>query len=265
MLLHETPILRLAGSSWNSSSQQPEIISSNITSNEETLLTQNIFSFKFSVGSTTHRINWDYRDFSGLQAVIRQRVIASWQYSATTTTYPRSSSIAIVYCDNEGDEILMTCDADLMDAVQMARKMGQDRVRLTIYTSTTQEPEITFNDYEDIALFTQMSQQHQRDAQSMKHLTAQASAPTHTCSSATTLGEEAFGYPSSTTVVTALGSDDQDPKQEDVSTDGIMKRHKSQEHVEQDTTHSQWIADHLLLPTTLSFLSVAIISVFSTP
>lgn len=256
MLLHETPILRLAGPSWNSRSQ-PETMSTNVTSAREVSLIQNIFSFKFTVGNTTHRINWDSRDFSGLQAIIRQRVIAASQYSVTT--YPRSSSIAIAYCDNEGDEILITCDADLIDAVQMAHNMGQDRVRLVVYNSTTiEDPEAAFDDYEGITLSTQMRERHQMEVKTMKYLSAQSSA-------APTLREEVFGYPSSTTVVTAPFNDDDDPKQHGAFIDGVLKRQdNTQEHADQHSMHGQWIADHLLLPTTISFLGVAIISVFST-
>lgn len=253
MLLHETPILRLAGPSGNSRSQ-PETMSTHITHTREVSLIQNIFAFKFTVGNTTHRINWDCRDFSGLRAIIQQRVIAASQYSVTT--YPRSSSIAIAYRDNEGDEILMTCDADLIDAVQMAHNMGQDRVRLVVYNSTTiEDPEAAFNDFEDIALSTQMRERHQIEVKAMKCLSAQAS-------SAPTLREDAFGYPSSTTVATVpFIDDDDDPKQRGAFTEGILKRQdNNQERAEQHPTHGQWIADHLLLPTTISFLGVAIIS-----
>ncbi|KAI8977088.1 hypothetical protein BDF20DRAFT_794149, partial [Mycotypha africana] len=36
------------------------------------------------------------------------------------------------YLDDENDKVLMTCDADVMDAVKLARKMGQDRVKLFV-------------------------------------------------------------------------------------------------------------------------------------
>ncbi|KAG1240366.1 hypothetical protein G6F68_017733 [Rhizopus microsporus] len=47
--------------------------------------------------------------------------------------------LTVAYVDDENDQVLMTCDSDLIDSVQIAKKAGMDRVRLFVHDSMAEE------------------------------------------------------------------------------------------------------------------------------
>ncbi|KAI9031782.1 hypothetical protein CLU79DRAFT_730127 [Phycomyces nitens] len=100
------------------------------------------FSFKFTYGSRAHRFRCDPSQFSSFKEMVRQKIIAehlslSQSYvdvgTRDSATDPENDWLSIAYLDDEEDQVLMTCDNDLTDAVQLARKMGHDRVRLFVH------------------------------------------------------------------------------------------------------------------------------------
>ncbi|KAI7864566.1 hypothetical protein BDF14DRAFT_1731858 [Spinellus fusiger] len=83
------------------------------------------FSFKFtSKGGKTHRIA-SSPNHSQLLELVRQKMIAEHIPSNDETEW-----LSISYLDDEDDEVLITSDADVKDAIRLARKLGQDRVKL---------------------------------------------------------------------------------------------------------------------------------------
>lgn len=104
---------------------------------------EDVFSFKFTTdGGKTHRVASVYDSYSSLLEAVRQKVIG--EHLANTGTKnddPADSWLSISYLDDEEDEVLMTSDADVSDAVKLARKMGQDRVKLFVHDATHKEEE----------------------------------------------------------------------------------------------------------------------------
>lgn len=97
----------------------------------------NTFSFKFNYGNKTHRFRHDIHDFKGLLDVIQQKIMVehlniSQSYVAVGD---ESDWLTVAYLDDEEDQVLMTSDTDLHDAVELAKKSGLDRVRLFVHDS----------------------------------------------------------------------------------------------------------------------------------
>ena len=102
----------------------------------------NTFSFKFNYGNKTHRLRHDSSNFQGLLEVIQQKIMVehlsiSQSYIAVGKENDKLDEdwLTVAYLDDENDQVLMTCDSDLADAVQIARKSGLDRVRLFVHDS----------------------------------------------------------------------------------------------------------------------------------
>ncbi|KAG1449574.1 hypothetical protein G6F46_010848 [Rhizopus delemar] len=96
---------------------------------------QGTFSFKFTTTSgKTHRIACSSDSYSSLLKSIHQKVAGEHldYLGVTEDNEPVESWLSISYLDDEDDHVLMTSDADVQDAVKLARKMGQDRVKLFI-------------------------------------------------------------------------------------------------------------------------------------
>ncbi|KAI8085755.1 uncharacterized protein B0P05DRAFT_466228 [Gilbertella persicaria] len=93
----------------------------------------NTFSFKFNYGNKTHRFRHDINDFQGLLEMIQQKIMTehlSISQSYVAVHGSNDDWLTVAYLDDENDQVLMTCDSDLADAVQIARRSGLDRVRL---------------------------------------------------------------------------------------------------------------------------------------
>lgn len=96
----------------------------NETMSEQSGATKNedVFSFKFTTNTgKTHRFASAYNNYEALLEIVRQKV------SGDTT------DMSISYLDDEEDQVLITSDSDVVDAVKLARKMGQDRVKLFVH------------------------------------------------------------------------------------------------------------------------------------
>ncbi|KAI8369291.1 uncharacterized protein BYT42DRAFT_583815 [Radiomyces spectabilis] len=94
------------------------------------------FAFKFtSMGGKTHRFAAPAGNYEQLLDIVRHKVLA--EHLAFTGTADDGSNewLSISYLDDEDDEVLMSSDADIRDAVQLARKMGRDRVKLFVHDS----------------------------------------------------------------------------------------------------------------------------------
>lgn len=104
---------------------------------------ENMFSFKFTTaGGKTHRFASTYDSYAALLEAVRQKVIGEHlTHSGTSSDDPVDSWLTISYLDDEEDQVLITSDADVSDAVQLARKMGQDRVKLFVHDATATEKE----------------------------------------------------------------------------------------------------------------------------
>lgn len=116
---------------------------------------QGTFSFKFNYGNKTHRFRCEYHNYAALREIVRQKIMA--EHLSLSQSYVKvadgegddqdaegsrrddDSWLNIAYLDDENDEVLMTCDADLADAVQLARKSGQDRVRLFVHDAIAEQ------------------------------------------------------------------------------------------------------------------------------
>ncbi|KAL9550032.1 hypothetical protein MBANPS3_004925 [Mucor bainieri] len=103
-----------------------------------------VFPFKFtSDGGKTHRFASVYNSYAALLEAVRQKVIGEHLAHLGANPdedVPVESWLSISYLDDEEDQVLITSDADVSDAVKLARKMGQDRVKLFVHDATEKEP-----------------------------------------------------------------------------------------------------------------------------
>ncbi|KAG2230801.1 hypothetical protein BDF21DRAFT_431925 [Thamnidium elegans] len=104
---------------------------------------EDMFSFKFTTsGGKTHRVASVYDSYPTLLESVRQKVIGEHlSHQGTSTEDATDSWLSISYLDDEEDQVLITSDADVVDAVKLARKMGQDRVKLFVHDATFKEEE----------------------------------------------------------------------------------------------------------------------------
>ncbi|CAO3636669.1 unnamed protein product [Cunninghamella blakesleeana] len=127
--------------SVSSSRQQEDIKSavSSIISNANT--SDGTFSFKFNYGHKTFRFRSNDYSFSDLKAIIKQKIMADHlQLSQSYVNIEKvdeneDSWLNISYMDDENDQVLMTTDNDLQEAIQLTKKMGRDRVKLFLHDS----------------------------------------------------------------------------------------------------------------------------------
>lgn len=104
---------------------------------------EDMFSFKFTTaGGKTHRLASAHDSYPTLLESVRQKVISEHlAHRGTSTDDPVESWLSISYLDDEEDQVLITSDADVVDAVKLARKMGQDRVKLFVHDTSFKEQE----------------------------------------------------------------------------------------------------------------------------
>ncbi|KAI8381171.1 uncharacterized protein BYT42DRAFT_495095 [Radiomyces spectabilis] len=103
------------------------------------------FAFKFKYANKTHRVRSEINNFAALRDIIRQKIMAehlslsqSYVTVARETGEEEEDWLSISYLDDEDDKVLMTCDADMVDSVHLARKLGHDRVRLFVHDALTE-------------------------------------------------------------------------------------------------------------------------------
>ncbi|KAI8332439.1 hypothetical protein BC941DRAFT_131279 [Chlamydoabsidia padenii] len=77
-----------------------------------------IFTFKFNYRNKIYRCQSSPDRFDVLYQLVQTRL--------------GRHGFSLFYMDEDNDQVVMTCDADVMDAVRMARFMGQERVLLFV-------------------------------------------------------------------------------------------------------------------------------------
>ncbi|CDS14267.1 hypothetical protein LRAMOSA06437 [Lichtheimia ramosa] len=105
------------------------------------------FAFKFNYGNKAHRFRCEYSSYAVVRDHVRQKIMAdhlslSQSYvkvEAEEQEHDDDNWLNIAYLDDEDDEVLMTCDSDLQDAVELARKQGHDRVRLFVHDAIAEQ------------------------------------------------------------------------------------------------------------------------------
>ncbi|ORX56224.1 CBS-domain-containing protein [Hesseltinella vesiculosa] len=103
------------------------------------------FAFKFTYGDKTYRFRTGAMTYSCIRDTVRQKIMAehlslSLSYVAVQQEDSDNDDwLTISYLDDEEDQVLMTTDADIQEAVQLTRKMGRDRVRLIVHDAVLLE------------------------------------------------------------------------------------------------------------------------------
>ncbi|KAI8147998.1 hypothetical protein BJV82DRAFT_594190 [Fennellomyces sp. T-0311] len=83
---------------------------------------KDLFAFKFtSEAGKTHRIMSPHNSFSELDKTVREKLKGE-----------HNGPVSIYYVDDDNDEVLITSDTDVIGAVQLAERMGLNRVLLHI-------------------------------------------------------------------------------------------------------------------------------------
>ncbi|ORZ20497.1 hypothetical protein BCR42DRAFT_208964 [Absidia repens] len=103
------------------------------------------FTFKFKHGNKTYRLRTYQDQFDILYKMIEAKLGMGFGNDARATcstddddddaidcAKQQSTGFNIFYLDEDNDMVVMTENADVMDAVQMARYMGQERVFLYV-------------------------------------------------------------------------------------------------------------------------------------
>lgn len=134
--------------------------------------------------------------------------------------------LTVAYLDDEDDQVLMTSDSDLNDAVQLARKSGMDRVRLFVHDS----------------LADAVAQQ-QKELENSSHVMTNVPA-----SQPTTLGYVLEEVP-----------EEQEEEEEEV----VVKKRKHAGKRDVSAEYNLPIPQDLLLPAAITFLGVAILGIFT--
>ncbi|CAO3614927.1 unnamed protein product [Cunninghamella blakesleeana] len=119
------------------------------------------FKYKLPNGQS-HRFNIPEPTYQHVIDTIRTKVITEHLVSAGLDEDDGSSDwLTVSYVDDEGDEILMSSDADVTDALQIARKMGQDRIKLVVIDRMAPTPTSTLvqHDSSSVLLLDQQLQQ----------------------------------------------------------------------------------------------------------
>ncbi|KAI9486163.1 MAG: hypothetical protein EXX96DRAFT_516029 [Benjaminiella poitrasii] len=85
------------------------------------------FTFKFTFQGQMHRALCQPQ-YNDLMDAVRVKVNSS-----------ERDQLVLSYLDDEEDKVLVSCDADVVDAVHLARKMGQTRVKLIVQDKQNQQ------------------------------------------------------------------------------------------------------------------------------
>ncbi|KAI9281838.1 hypothetical protein BY458DRAFT_429341 [Sporodiniella umbellata] len=102
------------------------------------------FSFKFNYNGKTHRFRHKVGNFASFLETIEQKITV--EHLSLSQSYfavqPKEDGhwLTVAYVDDEDDQVLMTCDSDIIDSVQIAKKVGLDRVRLFVFDPAATEP-----------------------------------------------------------------------------------------------------------------------------
>lgn len=223
----------------------------------------NTFSFKFNYGTKTHRLRHDSNNFQGLLEVIQQKIMVehlsiSQSYIAVGRENDKHDEdwLTVAYLDDENDQVLMTCDSDLVDAVQIARKSGLDRVRLFVHDS--------------LAEAVEEQQKMQKKQQEEEELANSSQVMTNVpASQPTTLGHLLATSP----IMEQRKLEDlseiaesEEEEQEEVSNRKKKSRSLTSSTVKKRDIAAEYnlpIPQDMLLPAAITFLGVVILGVFT--
>lgn len=230
----------------------------------------NTFSFKFNYGNKTHRFRHEGTDFQALLQVIQQKIMVehlsiSQSYIAVGKEEQGQDDdwLTVAYLDDENDQVLMTCDSDLADSVQLARKSGLDRVRLFVHDSLA-----------DAVAEQQLVKQQQKEEQDKKLLQRQALQQQQLANSLLNTMEVPAsqptiqGYNIDENPLSDIKEDDEEDEEEEEEEVVVVtkpKKNRSLPSAKKDasTEYSLPIPQDLLLPAAITFLGVVILGVFT--
>ncbi|KAL9539685.1 hypothetical protein MBANPS3_010121 [Mucor bainieri] len=228
----------------------------------------NTFSFKFNYGNKTHRLRHDSSNFQGLLEVIQQKIMVehlsiSQSYIAVGRENDKHDEdwLTVAYLDDENDQVLMTCDSDLADAVQIARKSGLDRVRLFVHDSLA--------DAVAEQQKLQKKQQEEELANSSQIMTdVPASQPTtlgHLLASTSPVTENRKLEDLSE--IAETDEEEQEEEEEELVSKKKKPRSLSSSHASKKrdiaAEYNLPIPQDMLLPAAITFLGVVILGVFT--
>ncbi|OZJ03359.1 hypothetical protein BZG36_02985 [Bifiguratus adelaidae] len=96
---------------------------------------ENTFAYKFkSASGKVHRFAAAAKDYAAFRAIVLSKCRA--EHDQTHGASEDDAWLQISYQDEDKDEVIMTSDADLQDAVSLARKQGLDRVIVQVLDTT---------------------------------------------------------------------------------------------------------------------------------
>ncbi|KAI8090821.1 hypothetical protein BDF21DRAFT_437039 [Thamnidium elegans] len=215
----------------------------------------NTFSFKFNYGNKTHRFRHEGTNFQALLEVIQQKIMV--EHLSISQSYIAVGKeededwLTVAYLDDENDQVLMTCDSDLADSVQLARKSGLDRVRLFVHDSLA-----------DAVAEQQLLKQQQKEEQDRKLQQRQALQQQQLANSLLNTMEVPASQPTTqgyTIDENPLSDIKEDDEEEEEEEEVIVKPKKN--HF--STEYNLPISQDLLLPAAITFLGVVILGVFT--
>lgn len=228
--------------------------------------TNNTFSFKFNYGNKTHRFRHDIGNFQGLVEVIQQKIMVehlslSQSYVAVgkSENGEEEDWLTIAYLDDENDQVLMTCDSDLADSVQLARKAGQDRVRLFVHDTLA----------DAVAAEQQLVKEKEQEEQRLKEQqqlanSIQMDVPV---SQPTTL---AYQQMESSEDLSEIKEEEEEEEESEEEVERLKRKKKSRSSPTSrvkkgdiSTEYNLPIPQDMLLPAAITFLGVVILGVFT--
>lgn len=225
------------------------------------------FSFKFNYGNKTHRFRHDGINFENLLQVIQQKIMV--EHLSISQSYVAVGKedgedwLTIAYLDDENDQVLMTCDSDLADSVQLARKSGLDRVRLFVHDSladaVAEQQQLKQQQKEEEQLKLQQRQQELANS-----VSAMADMP---ASQPTTLGYMMEGKESLSDI--KEDDEEEEEEEEEIKMETVTKKKRSHSlgaaNVKRDISavYNLPIPQDMLLPAAITFLGVVILGVFT--
>jgi hypothetical protein len=225
----------------------------------------NTFSFKFNYGNKTHRFRHDISNFQGLLEVIQQKIMVehlsiSQSYVAVGKGEEGDANwLTIAYLDDENDQVLMTCDSDLADSVQLARKAGLDRVRLFVHDSLA-----------DAVAEQQLLKQQKEEEEQLKLQQQQASIHIEVPASQPTTLSYNIEQTSAAEDLSEIKEEDEEEEEQEEEEEIITKKKKSHStsnngKVKRDISaeYNLPVPQDMLLPAAITFLGVVILGVFT--
>jgi hypothetical protein len=175
------------------------------------------------------------------------------------------SWLTISYVDDENDQVLMTTDADVQEAVQLTKKMGRDRVRLFVHDTLLEsmpeppsaQPTIAGTPYTPSSPPPPPLQQQHTSSSSTPSVSSPKPPPSVDDSSASPPSRSASRQQKMKTSSNVRSNSTSDTDGDgDSGQDGTKKRDYAKEY-------NLPIPQELLLPAAVTFLGVVILGVFT--